>query len=45
VAGGTRFDPIVVETLAALTLPPSADQVPAPRPEWAAADLEPVASA
>jgi HD-GYP domain-containing protein (c-di-GMP phosphodiesterase class II) len=43
VAAGTRFDPIVVETLAALTLPPAADQVPVERPEWAAADLELVA--
>jgi hypothetical protein len=33
----------VIETLAALTLPPAADQVPVERPEWAADDLELVA--
>jgi hypothetical protein len=43
VAAGTRFDPVVIETLAALTLPPAADQVPVERPEWAADDLELVA--
>ena len=43
VAAGSRFDPVVVETLAALTLPPAPDQVPLERPDWAAADLELVA--
>jgi hypothetical protein len=43
VASGSRFDAVVVETLAGLALPPSGRTAPAPRPEWAAADLELVA--
>ncbi|MEA2478288.1 MAG: hypothetical protein QOJ07_210 [Thermoleophilaceae bacterium] len=42
VAAGTRFDPVVVETLAALALPApgAAGARPAAHPEWAADDRE-----
>jgi adenylate cyclase len=40
-----RFDPIVVETLAALVLPAAPDRVPVERPDWAAADLETLVTA